>query len=64
MSALELDPSQDQPGRPVDISSEAGAGEAVPEVPATALVGFGVEIVLGLGRRNWQVGLVCNWSDH
>jgi hypothetical protein len=58
MNAPELDPSQGQPGRPVDISSGAGAGEAVPEIPATAVVGFGVEMVLGLGRENWRVRLV------
>jgi hypothetical protein len=60
MSALELDPSQGQPGRPVDISSGAGAGEAGPEIPATAVVGFGVELVLvlGLGGENWRVRLV------
>jgi hypothetical protein len=64
MSALELDPSQGQPGRPVDISSGAGAGEAVPEIPATALVGFGVEIVLGLRRQNWRVRPARHWSDN
>ncbi|OKP11056.1 hypothetical protein PENSUB_3492 [Penicillium subrubescens] len=48
MSALELDPSQGQPGRPVDISSGAGAGEAGPEIPATAVLGYGVTELLNL----------------
>jgi hypothetical protein len=48
----------------VDISSGAGAGEAVSEIPATALVGLEVEFFLGLGRGNWRVRLVHNWADN
>lgn len=51
MSAQELDPSQGQPGRLVDISSGAGAGEAVPETSNSSGGFRGGDGFFGFGAR-------------